>query len=153
VEVSERELLFSLSKAKGDFVVTCARSSGPGGQNVNKRSTKVHITHPASGAKAECQTHRTQERNRSEAFKRLVEGETFQAWLRLELARRGVETPQEHGGIGPTGSRGEKVRTYHFPRDQVTDHRVGLTVTGVKRVLDGDLDEFVEALTKARHET
>ena len=151
--MSERELLFSLSKANGDFLVKTARSSGPGGQNVNKRDTKVHITHPASGAKAECQTHRTQERNRSEAFRRLVASKTFQMWLRLELSRRGVETQEQLGGTGPTGSRGEKVRTYHFPRDQVTDHRVGLTVTGVKRVLDGDLGEFVDALTRARHET
>ena len=150
--MSERELLFSLSKANGDFLVKTARSSGPGGQNVNKRDTKVHITHPASGAKAECQTHRTQERNRSEAFRRLVASKTFQMWLRLELSRRGVETQGQLGGTGPTGSRGEKVRTYHFPRDQVTDHRVGLTVTGVKRVLDGDLGEFVDALTRARHE-
>jgi len=147
-----REVIFTLSKANGDFIVKTARSSGPGGQNVNKRDTKVHITHPASGAKAECQTHRTQERNRAEAFRRLVNGETFQTWLRLELARRGVESAPQHGGTGPTGSRGEKVRTYHFPRDEVTDHRVGLSVKGVKRVLDGDLDVFIEALTLQRCE-
>lgn len=147
-----KEILFSLSKAAGDFIVKTARSSGPGGQNVNKRDTKVHITHPASGAKAECQTHRTQEQNRSEAFRRLIKSDTFQAWLRLELAKRGVESAPEHA-TGPTGSRGAKVRTYHFPRDEVTDHRVGLTIKGVQRVLDGDLDAFIEALTLQRCET
>lgn len=146
-----KELLFSLSKAAGDFVVKTARSSGPGGQNVNKRSTKVHITHPASGAKAECQTHRTQEQNRAEAFRKLIKSDTFQTWLRLELARRGVESTPERA-TGPTGSRGEKVRTYHFPRDEVTDHRVGLTIKGAQRVLDGDLDAFIEALTLQRCE-
>lgn len=145
-----KEILFSLSKAAGDFVVTTARSSGPGGQNVNKRSTKVHVSHPASGAKAVCQTHRTQEQNRAEAFRRLVNGEVFRTWLRLELARRGVESQPEHGGTGPTGSRGEKIRTYHFPRDEVTDHRVGLSVKGVERVLDGDLAAFITALTLRR---
>jgi len=143
----DKTLLFSLSKSNGDFVVKTARSSGPGGQNVNKRDTKVHVFHPASGAKAECQTNRTQERNRSEAFRRLIRSEAFQKWLRLELARRGVDQPQEQGATGPTGSRGEKVRTYNFSRDEVTDHRVGLTVKGVKRVLDGDIDDFVGALT------
>jgi len=149
--VKKRELLFSLSKANGDFVVKTARSSGPGGQNVNKRDTKVRVAHPASGATAECQTHRTQERNRAEAFRRLIEGEIFQTWLRLELAKQGVESAPDHA-TGPTGSRGSKVRTYHFPRDEVTDHRVGLTVKGVKQVLDGDLDAFIEALTLQRCE-
>jgi len=146
-----RELLFSLSKAAGDFVVKTARSSGPGGQNVNKRDTKVRISHPASGAKAECQTHRTQERNRAEAFRRLIGSDVFQAWLRIELAKRGVEGEPEHA-TGPIGSRGEKVRTYHFPRDEVTDHRVGLTVKGVKSILDGDIDVFVEALRRSQVE-
>jgi peptide chain release factor 1 len=141
----EREVLFSLSKAAGDFVVKTARSSGPGGQNVNKRDTKIHISHPASGAKSVCQTHRTQEKNRAEAFRRLVGSDVFQAWLRVELARRGISSEQERVG-GPTGSRGEKVRTYNFPRDEVTDHRVGLTVRGVKSVLGGDIDAFVDAL-------
>jgi len=140
-----RELLFSLSKANGDFVVTTARSSGPGGQNVNKRDTKVTVKHPASGAQATSQVHRTQERNRADAFRRLVESEAFQAWLRLELARHGVEEV-EHT-TGPTGSRGAKIRTYNIPRDTVTDHRVGLTVRGAQDVLDGKIEPFVEALT------
>jgi len=144
-------ILFSLSKANGDFIVTTSRSSGPGGQNVNKRDTKVTVKHPASGAVGRCQTHRTQEQNRTEAFRRLVASETFQTWLRLEIARHGVETVDR--AQGPTGNRGERVRSYHVPRDEVTDHRVGLTVKGVKRVLDGDLDEFVEALTAQRRET
>jgi len=145
-----REVLLTLSKANGDFVVTTARSSGPGGQNVNKRDTKVYVAHPASGAKTSCQTHRTQERNRAVAFRRLIASKKFQTWLKLELARRGVEAA-EHA-TGPTGSRGEKVRTYHYPRDEVTDHRVGVSVRGVKDVMDGHLDVFIDALTAKRCE-
>ena len=142
---SHREIILSLSKKKGDFVVSTSRSSGPGGQNVNKRDTKVRITHPASGAFGESQTHKEQEKNRREAFRRLVDSPKFQTWLRAELARRGhTEAP---GGLdGPTGSRGEKIRTYHFPRDEVVDHRIGLKTKGVKKVLDGRLDEIVRSL-------
>lgn len=143
IDQPSREPLLTLSKAKGDFVVLTSRSSGPGGQNVNKRETKVCIRHPASGATATCQEHRTQEQNKAAAFRRCVESETFRAWLRLELARRGlISEGATSGDTGPTGSRGAKIRTYHGPRGTVTDHRTG-TVAPLDRVLDGDLSEFL----------
>lgn len=140
-----RKLIFSLSKKNGDFVVQTFRSSGPGGQNVNKRDTAVRITHPASGAVGESQTHRKQFENRKEAFKRLTESKKFKEWLKVELARRGVQG-QERPGDGPTGSRGERVRTYNMVRDEVVDHRIGLHVNYAQSVLDGNLDDIITGL-------
>jgi protein subunit release factor A len=116
-----KELLFSLSKAKGDFIVTTARSSGAGGQNVNKRDTKVVIRHPASGTMATSQTHRTQGANRRAAFQRLVALPEFLAWVKLEAARRGVPLAVQHE------RQTQRIRTYHEPRGTVVDHRTGAT--------------------------
>jgi len=150
-ETQQREILFSLSKEKGDFIVKFSTSQGKGGQNVNRRSTKATITHPASGAQAYCQVHRSQKDNKREAFRRLLETPKFKTWLRIELARRGVET-QPTGQQGPTGSRGEKIRTYNAPRDEVKDHRTGTTISGINRVLDGDLDQILDDLLMQRRE-
>lgn len=144
---SPKEIILSLSKKNGDFIVKYSRSSGSGGQNVNKRSTKAQVIHPASGARGESQTYRTQEKNRREAFKRLCNSEKFKAWLRVELAKRGV-TGASSGQEGPTGSRGEKIRTYNLVRDEVTDHRMGLRVNDAQAVLDGKLDSILLELKK-----
>ena len=133
----EKRLLFSLSKANGDFVVKTSRSSGSGGQNVNKRDTKVRIEHPASGAVAVCQTHRTQEANKREAFRRLVAKPEFQKWINIEAAHRGVPERVQHQ------RQTERIRTYHKPRGTVTDHRTGV-VAKYDDVLDGKLDVFME---------
>ena len=119
-----------------------SRSSGSGGQNVNKRSTKIEITHPPSGAKAVCQTHRTQEQNKKEAFRRLLKTDKFKAWLRVELAKKGVEEAPEGQG-GPTGDRGQKIRTYNLVRDEVKDHRSGISYQGAEKILAGDLDRII----------
>lgn len=79
-----KELLFSLSKAKGDFIVETFRAGGKGGQNQNKRDTGVRIIHPASGAKGEARDQRTQGQNRKNAFKRLIESKKFQTWHRIQ---------------------------------------------------------------------
>jgi peptide chain release factor 1 len=142
---SHKEVILSLSKKKGDFIVTAARSSGPGGQNVNKVNSKIQITHLASGATGMSQTFRTQEKNRREAFRRLVDSSKFQTWLRMEIAKRlNTESPREQEG--PTGSRGEKVRTYNYSRDEVIDHRTGLKIKGIQKVLDGEIDELIDSV-------
>jgi peptide chain release factor 1 len=138
----DKELILSLSKKKGDFIVKTSRSSGPGGQNVNKRETNVEVIHPASGATGRSQTHRTQEKNRREAFKRLSETPKFKTWLRIELAKRGLQT----GVTRQETHNTERVRTYHFPRDEVVDHQSGLKVGGVKDVLDGKIDSLIESV-------
>ncbi len=143
--MGEMENILSVSKAKGDFAVVFFRASGPGGQKVNKTSSAARVTHMASGAVGECRETRSQTTNKRRAFRRCVECDVFQQWLRIELARRGVETEQEKQH-GPTGRRGgEKIRTYNYPRNTVKDHRSGHEVVGVKAVLDGDIDSLIES--------
>lgn len=88
-----RELLFSLSKAKGDFVVETFRAGGKGGQNQNKVETGVRIRHPASGAVAECREERSQLQNRKKAFVRLLETKKFKVWHKMAvgMALQGIE--------------------------------------------------------------
>ena len=83
-----RELLLSLSKDKGDFIVQPFKGSGNGGQKKNKTMSACRITHPDSGAVSECQEERSYEQNKKKAFTRLVNSETFQKWYKLETARR-----------------------------------------------------------------
>lgn len=142
IDKKPKEVLLSLSKDKGDFLVSCSRSSGHGGQNVNKRDTKVRITHPKSGAIGESQTHKTQGMNKKEAFKRLLDSKKFKDWLRVELAKLGIQGATNTNN-GPVGSRGERIRTYNYPRDEVVDHRINVKLNGVQQVLDGDLDQLV----------
>ncbi len=139
----DKEIILSLSKKNGDFIVTCSSSPGPGGQNVNRRATKVRISHPASGAIGQSHTHKTQGQNKKEAFRRLVSDQIFRTWLRTELARQGTQTVIERKE-GPTGGRGEKIRTYNFPRDEIINHRTGLKVKGIKDILDGKIDLILE---------
>jgi protein subunit release factor B len=84
----EKKLLFSLSKDNGDFIVTPFKGSGKGGQKRNKTSSACRISHPASGAVAECQDERYFHVNQQRAFERLLKREEFKAWLRLETARK-----------------------------------------------------------------
>lgn len=135
-------VILSLSKEKGDFVVSTARSSGKGGQNVNKRDTKVRVVHPASGAMGVAQEHRTQERNKAAAFRRCVESKEFKQWLHLELVRRGFRLQTNAAPLGPTGARGSHIRTYNYPRGTVVDHRTG-TVGVLADTLDGDVEGFL----------
>ncbi len=144
---SDKEIVLSLSKANNDFIVTCSRSSGPGGQNVNRRLTKVRISHPASGATGESQTYRTQGANKKEALRRLVKTDQFMQWLKVYIAKKNDQTiPEEPSG--PTGSRGEKIRTYNYLRDQVIDHRIGFKTSPVQDILNGELDEIITELQK-----
>jgi protein subunit release factor B len=84
----KKELLFSLSKEKGDFIVTPFKGSGKGGQKRNKTSSACRISHPASGAVAECQDERYFHVNRQRAFERLLEKKEFKNWLKLETAKK-----------------------------------------------------------------
>lgn len=86
--MSERQFLFSLSKAKGDFIVQPFKGSGKGGQKRNKTMSCCRITHPASGAVSECQEERSYEQNKKKAFVRLIEKPEFKQWHKLEYARR-----------------------------------------------------------------
>jgi peptide chain release factor 1 len=124
-----------------DLKVDVYRSGGHGGQSVNTTDSAVRITHLPTGIVVTCQDERSQLKNRIKAMTvlrtRLYE---------MELERRQKEMGDERRSQVGTGDRSEKIRTYNFPDDRVTDHRIKLTVSSVPRVLEGDLDNIVQTL-------
>jgi len=119
-------------------------SSGPGGQCVNTTYSAVRITHIPTNEVVAVQDERSQLKNREKAMKILRS-----RLLEKERARQDAETAQDRKSQVGTGDRSEKIRTYNFPQSRVTDHRVGLSLYRLDSVMDGDLDEFIEALTAA----
>jgi peptide chain release factor 1 len=116
-------------------------SSGPGGQHMQKNATAVRLIHQPTGLVVSCESERSQVQNRRRAMNvlraRLYEIERRKQFEEIDAARRSQ--------VG-TGERSEKIRTYNFPQNRVTDHRIGLTTYQLSNVLDGDLTEFIEAL-------
>ena len=124
-----------------DLQIDVYRSSGPGGQSVNTTDSAVRITHKPTGVVVSMQDEKSQLQNREKALRvlraRLLERET--------AARQAEQAADRRAQVG-TGERSEKIRTYNFPQDRVTDHRVKLTKGDLPRILDGELDEFTAAL-------
>jgi len=117
------------------------RSSGAGGQHVNKTDSAVRITHLPTGIVVECQDERSQHKNRSRALKLLA------ARLRAaeEEKQRSAQAQSRRLQVG-SGDRSERIRTYNFPQGRVTDHRINLTLYKLAQIMDGDLDELLDAL-------
>lgn len=130
VEIDERDLEISI-----------AASGGPGGQGVNTTNSAVQIQHKPSGIIVKCQDERSQIKNKARAMKvlraRLLEREREAAAEKVAAERRGM--------VG-SGERSEKIRTYNYPQNRVTDHRIGLTLHKLDQVMNGDLDELLSAL-------
>jgi peptide chain release factor 1 len=136
-EADEVEVAINPDELKIDFY----HSRGAGGQNVNKLATAVRITHLPTGIVTTCQDERSQLRNRKKAMS------VLRARL-LDVERRKQEaeiTKQRRLQVG-TGERAEKIRTYNFPQDRITDHRIGLTLHNLPRILSGELGELIDAL-------
>jgi peptide chain release factor 1 len=124
-----------------DLKIDVFRSSGPGGQSVNTTDSAVRITYIPSGTVVTCQDERSQLKNKNKAL-RVLRTRLLDKMRQEELSKM---TQERRSQIG-TGDRSEKIRTYNFPDRRVTDHRVGVTVYKLESVLEGALDEFIDAL-------
>ena len=127
-----------------DLQIDTYRSSGAGGQHVNKTESAIRITHLPTGTVVECQDERSQYKNKDRAMK-ILASRLYAAESARQNAARSAERRSQVG----TGMRNERIRTYNFPQGRVTDHRIGLTLYKIDQVLDGDLDEIIDALTLA----
>ena len=137
-EAEEIELNINPDDLKMEFF----HSRGAGGQNVNKVTTAVRITHLPTGVMASCQDERSQIRNRMKAMAVLRA-----RLLDLEQRKQSESIDKERRMQVGSGQRAEKIRTYNFPQNRVTDHRINLSYHNLQQILDGDLDEIVEALS------
>jgi peptide chain release factor 1 len=124
-----------------DLKVDVYRSSGPGGQSVNTTDSAVRITHIPSGEVVACQEERSQLQNKERAM-RILRARLLERAQREQQAKIAAERKSAVG----TGDRSEKIRTYNFPQNRVTDHRIGLSVQKLPQVLEGDLDDLIDAL-------
>jgi peptide chain release factor 1 len=116
-------------------------SSGPGGQSVNTTYSAVRITHLPTGLVVSCQDEKSQIKNRAKA-ERVLRSRLYE----LELEKQQAQIGAERRSMVGTGDRSEKIRTYNFPQNRVTDHRIGLTVHQLGEVMDGKLQPFIDAL-------
>ena len=125
-----------------DLRIDTYRASGAGGQHVNKTDSAVRLTHIPTGTVVECQDERSQHKNRARAMSLLQA-----RLLDTQVAEQEAEHAATRKLLVGSGDRSERIRTYNYPQGRVTDHRINLTLHKLDRVLEGELDELVGALT------
>ncbi|MDF1496162.1 peptide chain release factor 1 [Caproiciproducens sp. CPB-2] len=127
-----------------DLQIDTYRSSGAGGQHINKTSSAIRITHLPTGTVVECQDERSQYKNKDKAMK-VLRSRLYEAKLREHDEKIASERRSQVG----TGDRSERIRTYNYPQGRMTDHRIGLTIYRLDDILNGSLDEMIDALITA----
>jgi len=127
-----------------DLVIETHRASGAGGQHINKTDSAVRITHTPTGITVNCQDGRSQIQNREQAM-RIITARVYDYYQRKAEAEKGAERRSKIG----TGDRSEKIRTYNYPQNRVTDHRINFTLQQLDKVMEGKLDDIIAALLEA----
>lgn len=127
-----------------DLQIDTYRSSGAGGQHINKTESAIRITHLPTGVVVECQDERSQYKNKDKAMK-VLKSRLLQAKQKEQADSIAKERQSQVG----TGDRSEKIRTYNYPQSRVTDHRIGLTLYKLQEILNGSLDEVIDAMVTA----
>jgi peptide chain release factor 1 len=130
-----------------DLRIDVMRSGGPGGQSVNTTDSAVRITHIPSGLVVHCQDEKSQIKNKAKAL-RILRARLFE----LEDSKRQAERAAERKSMVGTGDRSERIRTYNFPQNRITDHRINLTLYKLELAMEGDIDELVDSLVRAARE-
>jgi len=125
----------------GELRIDVYRSGGAGGQNVNKVETAIRITHLPTGLVVQCQDERSQLKNRQKAMK-VLKARLFD----LKMREQNSEVAAQRKSMVKSGDRSDKIRTYNFPQNRVTDHRIGLTLYNLSNIMEGDLFELIEKL-------
>lgn len=136
------EVDFELDPA--DLQIDVFRSSGAGGQKVNKTSSAIRVTYLPTGMVVECQDERSQYKNKDKALK-VLRSRLYD----IEKAKHDAEIAGARKSMVGTGDRSERIRTYNFPQGRVSDHRIGLTLYKIEAIMNGDLDEIIDALITA----
>jgi peptide chain release factor 1 len=127
-----------------DLQIDTFRSSGAGGQHINKTDSAIRITHLPTGTVVECQDERSQYKNKDKAMK-ILRSRILEAEREKQAAQIAGERRAQVG----TGDRSERIRTYNYPQGRVTDHRIGLTLYKLEAILNGNLTELIDALLTA----
>jgi peptide chain release factor 1 len=136
-EADEVDVVLNLVDVKKDTY----RASGAGGQHVNKTESAVRLTHMPTGVVVECQDGRSQHQNYEKALM-VLRSRLYEA----ELAKKQQERAAERKSLVSTGDRSAKIRTYNYPQGRVTDHRINLTLYNLQAIIDGDIQEIIDAL-------
>ncbi|WP_050697910.1 peptide chain release factor 1 [Anaeromassilibacillus senegalensis] len=127
-----------------DLQIDTFRSSGAGGQHINKTSSAIRITHLPTGMVVECQDERSQFKNKDKAMK-VLRSRLYE----IEQAKQDAQVAADRRSQVGTGDRSERIRTYNYPQGRLTDHRIGLTLYRLDSILNGDIDEVIDALVAA----